>query len=160
MVFPLVDSGSLETMQQERDLIEGLLPFSEKLVSFRIKIVFESDYPPDRVASFISCFPSEAFGINYDIGNSAALGYSPSEEISCFGKYIDNVHVKDRLYQGTTVPLGHGSADLPAVFKCLRQSGYSGNFILQTARAADGDHAAAIDLYRQMTLKYWADSGT
>src|SRR6266404_1819247 len=46
-----------------------------------------------------------------------------------------NVHVKDRLLGGTTVPLGMGAADLAKTIRLIEQSGYRGQYILQTARA-------------------------
>ena len=61
-----------------------------------VEIVFESDYPPERrSARFIGRFP-ETVGINYDIGNSAALGFDAGQEIDAYGGRIRNVHVKDR----------------------------------------------------------------
>ena len=52
------------------------------------------------------------------------------------------------LLGGTTVPLGAGAADFDTVFAQLARLGYQGNFILQTARAADGDHAGVLSRYR------------
>lgn len=160
VLIPLVDNGSLTAPEHEASLVDGLLPLHERLVRQRMKIVFESDFPAARLASFIDRFPAEVFGINYDIGNSAALGYSAAEEIGSYGRRIDNAHVKDRVLRGTTVPLGTGNADFPAVFSALRKAGYTGNFILQTARADDGDHAGAIARYRDMALAWWNASGS
>jgi hexulose-6-phosphate isomerase len=66
------------------------------------------------------------------------------------------VHVKDRILGGTTVPLGEGAADFPSVFHHLAQIGYDGALILQTARAADGDHAGSLARYRGMVLEWLA----
>ena len=125
-----------------------------------MKIVFESDFGPARLAEFIDRLPRDAFGINYDIGNSAALGFSPAEEVGSYGHRIDNVHVKDRKLHGTTVPLGTGNADFPTVFGALRKASYAGHFILQTARADDNDHAGALARYRDMTRAWWKQSGS
>ncbi len=160
ILIPLVDNGSLVVPEQEVALIEGLLPLHSQLVEQRMKIIFESDFTAQRLASFIEQFPADAFGINYDIGNSAALGYLASEEISRYGQRIDNVHIKDRMLHGITVPLGTGNAEFPAVFSALRDVGFNGNFILQTARDEAGNHAGAIARYRDMTLAWWNDSGT
>ena len=62
--------------------------------------------------------------------------------------------MKDRVLGGTTVPLGTGSADFDAVFAALSQVNYRGNLILQTARAADGNHADALCTYRDMTTDW------
>ena len=149
VVVPLVDNGRLENARQEDDLIAGLNEIAP-LLQDGMKVIFESDYPPPALRGFIARLPAAHFGINYDIGNSAALGFDPVEEIGAYGARVDSVHVKDRVLGGTTVPLGTGNANFPAVFQALKRSGYSGNFILQTARAADGDHAAALRRYRDM----------
>ncbi|TAM45984.1 MAG: sugar phosphate isomerase/epimerase [Gammaproteobacteria bacterium] len=153
IVVPLVDNGRLENAHQEDDLVSGLNQVAP-LLQGGIKVVFESDYRPAALRGFIARLPETHFGINYDIGNSAALGFDPVEEISAYGARIDNVHVKDRVLGGTTVPLGTGNANFPAVFRALKHSGYAGNFILQTARAADGDHAAALRRYRDMVTDW------
>jgi hexulose-6-phosphate isomerase len=155
VLIPLVDNGSLTNPEEEAALLEGLLPLRDRLVQDGLKIVFESDFPAERLAQFIARFPEDAFGINYDIGNSAALGYRAAEEIAAYGERIDNVHVKDRVLGGTTVPLGTGNADFPEAFAALHKAGYAGHFILQTARADDGDHAGAVARYRDMTQAWW-----
>jgi hexulose-6-phosphate isomerase len=158
VVVPLVDNGSLQTAEDEQQLLAGLLPLAGQLRATGVKIVFESDFPALQLASFIAQFPADVFGINYDIGNSAALGFSPAEEIAAYGDRILNVHVKDRILGGTTVPLGTGNADFPTAFDALKRCGYQGNFILQTARVQDGNHAAAIGRYRDMVNLWWASS--
>lgn len=155
VLLPLVDNGSLTSEEEEAALLKGLLPLRERLLTSGLKIVFESDFDPKHLARFIARFPEDTFGINYDIGNSAALGYRATEEIASYARRIDNVHVKDRALGGTTVALGSGNANFPEVFDALRAAGYAGNFILQTARADDGDHAGAIARYRDMTRAWW-----
>ena len=39
------------------------------------------------------------------------------DEIKIYGKYIKNVHIKDRIICGKTVRLGYGNADFNCVFK-------------------------------------------
>ena len=98
---------------------------------------------------FISKFPENLFGINYDTGNSAALGFNSSEEFYEYGKRIINVHIKDRVFKGKTVPLTKGNADFKKIFRGLNDLGYKGNFILQTARAIDGNHSELIKNYQR-----------
>jgi hexulose-6-phosphate isomerase len=154
VVLPLVDNGQLENQHQEEILITGLKRVKNILKDIRVQLAFESDFPPQRLAAFIEKLEPEYFGINYDIGNSAALGYNHEEEIAAFGDRIFNVHVKDRLRGGGTVPLGQGDADLPGALTSLKSAAYVGNFILQTARALDGDHVGVLCKYRDM-VKQW-----
>lgn len=156
LVLPLVDAGRIDAPEEELDVIAVLSAFSPELERVGLCIAFESDYQPRRLAAFIRALPGR-YGINYDIGNSASLGYDAPEEIDAFGARIVNVHVKDRVRGGTTVPLGTGHADFPGAFRALRRAGYAGNFILQTARAADGQHAAALVRYRAMTQRWIAE---
>jgi hexulose-6-phosphate isomerase len=158
VVMPLVDNGRIESTAQAETLLRVLLDRAASLSKQGVKIVFESDLPPAPLAQFIDKFPREVFGINYDSGNSAALGYDSAEEIPAYAPRILNVHVKDRLFGGTTVPLGTGAADLAKTIRLIEQSGYRGQYILQTARANDGDHAGALARYRDMTVRWIEDA--
>lgn len=157
LVIPLVDAGRIETPEQEADVLRTLTALRPELDNLGVSIAFESDFTPRALARFIANL-GPGFGINYDIGNSASLGFDPVEEINAYGGRIRNVHVKDRVRGGTTVPLGTGNADFAAVFGALSGARYSGNYILQTARAADGDHRGALNRYRDMTERWIAEA--
>lgn len=159
MVVPLVDNGRLDTSDQEDVLVKFLLEQQPFLSEHNLKVIFESDFTPTELARFINRLPAEQFGINYDIGNSAALGFSPDEEFAAYGKRIINVHVKDRVLGGTTVPLKTGNADFGSVFAALSRINYQGNYILQTARAVDGNHAEVLAAYRDMTHQWMQQFG-
>ena len=148
ILIPLVDSGRLENATQEDDLRAGLASVERDLDEREIKITFESDFPPERLASFIDNFDPKYYGLTFDIGNSASLGYNFKDEIAAYGPRIVNVHVKDRLLGGTTVPLGMGNAKLSETISALEHTGYLGNYILQTARAPDGSHADTLRNYK------------
>ena len=154
LVIPLVDNSSITNTTS----LDKLIKFFERIGPYieqnDIQICFESDFSPSKLASLISEFPTKNFGINYDIGNSASLGFHPLEEINNYGNRILNVHVKDREFGGPTVPLGKGSADFDLVFKSLIENQYKGNFILQTARSAEGEHLGALLKYRSMVANW------
>ena len=154
MVLPLVDNGRIETRAQEDVLVEALQREVGLLKVLGVKVGFESDFGPAELVRFIDRLDPALFGINYDIGNSASLGMNPAEEIGSYGHRIVNVHIKDRELGGTTVPLGNGSADFKTVFADLTRVGYRGNYILQTARAGDGEHAAVLCCYRDMVVNW------
>ena len=154
IMIPLVDNGRIENKSQEINLKKGLDSIESELDATGIKICFESDFNPKKLANFIDGFNTEYFSINYDIGDSASLGYNPDEEISLYGHRIVNVHVKDRLLNGTTVPLGDGNADIPAVLKALVRIGYKGNYILQTARSKKNSHLEDLLHYRAQVSEW------
>lgn len=154
IVVPLVDAGALAGPDEEDLLVEWLLAHEPVFQSARVRIVFESDCDPASLSRFLARLPGPSFGVNYDIGNSAACGFDPIDEITGYGARILNVHVKDRVRGGTTVPLGEGDADFPVTFGELRRIGYGGNYIMQTARARDGDHLGALKRYLSM-IREW-----
>ena len=160
IVVPLVDNGRIESTEQEDALIDFLKRQTMFLSENSLQVVFESDFDPTEMSRFIERLDPIVFGINYDIGNSAALGFSPAEELAAYGHRITNVHVKDRKLGGITVSLGSGNADFETVFASLAKIGYSGNFILQTARAADDDHTGVLCRYRDMTAKWLSSYGS
>lgn len=150
IVVPLVDAGSIESAEQEEVLLNHLEEITPFLKACNVQIVFESDLEPQPLKEFIAKLPEDSFGINYDSGNSAALGYNPTEEFSAYGDRVLNVHIKDRLLGDTTVALGAGNTDFDAVFKGLASINYKGNLILQTARASDDNHDGVLDHYSKM----------
>ncbi len=154
VVVPLVDNGRLEDPLQEDAVVDFMLAHADLFRGLGLRIIFESDFTPAELARFIDRLDPEVFGINYDIGNSAGIGYDPVEELAAYGKRVLNVHVKDRMLNGTTVPLTTGAAQFDKVFAELGKLNYVGNFILQTARAADGDHAGVIGRYHAMTRNW------
>lgn len=158
VVIPLVDNGKIERESESDTLKRVLLARSKQLARRNVRIVFESDLPPRELARFMEAFPADVFGINYDSGNSASLGYDSDEEIGAYAARILNVHVKDRIRGGTTVPLGTGNADLAKTIRLIERSGYKGQYILQTARASDGDHAGVLAKYRDMTIRWIEDA--
>lgn len=149
IVVPLVDNGRLDEAAQEDAVVEFMLEQADLFRALGLRIIFESDFIPTELARFIARLPAGGFGINYDIGNSAALGFNPVEEFAAYADRIVNVHVKDRILGGTTVPLGTGNADFPTVFGLLRKAGYAGCMIMQTARK-DDDHVGALRQYKAM----------
>lgn len=140
IVIPIVDNSSFDDLSQQDILHSVLLANIDLIISSNLSIIFEVDMTPSDTASFISRFPAPLFGINYDIGNSASLGYDPVEEIRLYGDRIQNVHVKDRILNGQSVPLGTGNADIRMSLTLLNEIGYNGSLILQTARSTTGLH--------------------
>lgn len=150
IIWPLVDQGRLGSPAEADALVDLVTRrLAPRLLHRGVRLAFESDYPPAALAALVARLPGDLAGVNYDTGNSASLGFKPSEELSTYGHRVVNVHVKDRRLGGTTVPLGMGAADFAAAFRGLHDCGYAGAWILQTARAADDDHGGALVRYRE-----------
>jgi hexulose-6-phosphate isomerase len=144
VVWPLVDDGRLAS-DADADAVVGILrELAPLLRATGVRVAFESDFAPGALARFIDRFEADIAGINYDSGNSAALGFDSAEEWRAYGDRVINVHVKDRVRNGGTVPLGAGAADFRLLSAEMDRAGYRGDYILQVARAQDGDHGRAL----------------
>ena len=151
IVIPLVDNGRIENLAHERSVLDFFLKHLDLLEKGNLEIIFESDLPPKKLKTFIDKFPAEFFGINYDTGNSASQGYNFLEEFDSYFDNIKNIHIKDRILNGSTVPLGEGNANLEKLLINLLNRNYSGNLILQTARD-EKKHLEALCKYRNYVL--------
>ncbi len=156
IVVPLVDEGSLKLTTERDNLISFLDENKDFFKNLSLKILFESDFNPYDLKEFMNQLPNDNFGINYDIGNSASQGFDSLKELESYGSHIMNVHIKDRRLNGKTVPLGSGNADFKKVFSLLKEFNYMGNYILQTARALDGNHSGVLTNYMKQ-VENWLD---
>lgn len=155
LVIPLVDNSNISNKSDEKQFEFFIENLSAILFEKKISVAIESDFAPLKLKQFISRFDKEIVGINYDIGNSAHLGYNPYEEFDYYGDRIINVHVKDRKLGGPTTQLGKGDANFEVVFDRLKKISYDGNYILQTARASEREsHSEVLERYASMVEEW------
>ena len=145
IIYPLVDNSSLKKADQKKFIyqLKKIMPILKR---YKVKILFESDYSPLNLKKFIKKFDKNYFGINYDSGNSSGLGYNIDKEFQMYGKYIQNVHIKDRALKGNTVRLGAGNANFTKLFSNLKKINYKNLLILQTARSHVNNHVDEIKI--------------
>ena len=151
--IPLVDDSSMKSLQEKKMFAEFLL---EVVDSAREEFRFglETDLPPKEFLAYLIQLNHPRVGANYDSGNSSGLGYDPYEEVTTLGDKILNIHIKDRVYQGTTVALGTGSADFEKFFRGLKEISYKGAFIMQAARGEEGKELESVRSQIQFVKEY------
>lgn len=135
IILPLVDNSSIKNNRIEQIVITELKKLNYFLEKSKVNVLFESDYNPQKFLKFIKNFKNKNFGINYDLGNSASLSYDIEDEFNIYGKFIKNIHIKDRIKNGKTIRLGNGSVNFKKFFKLIKKINYKGPLILQTARS-------------------------
>lgn len=151
--IPLVDSSSLSNIENENELIKNLnkiLPFAN---DNGIHIVLETDMQPQHFKQFLEKFDYAVFA-NYDTGNSAFLQYDVVEELTVLSNKIKNIHIKDRLSHGKTVPLGMGDAKFDLFFANLKKIDYNGDLIIQGARESELTPKQTCNNYYKFVKQY------
>jgi hexulose-6-phosphate isomerase len=154
VVLPFVDQSAIRDEADFEAAVDGIrraLPAADKA---GIELHIESSLPPDEFAHLLAALPHPLVKVNYDSGNSSSLGYKPSEEFAAFGCRVGSVHIKDRILNSGTVPLGHGDADLEGVFACLRSIDYTGDIVLQVARGTAGGEVQWAQCNRAFVERY------
>jgi len=142
IVLPFVDASRIETDAELLAVSSTIEPALQIAERSGVEIHLETSLSPSRFASLLDRLHHPLLKVNYDSGNSAALGYDPREEFAAYGTRVGSVHIKDRVRGGGTVSLGTGDTDFAALFECLRGVDYAGDLILQVARDVPGDEVS------------------
>ena len=103
-----------------------------------VNLSLETDLDARQFGKLLSSLDSPKVTVNYDIGNSASLGYNPVEELSAYGERISDIHIKDRPLGGGSIVLGGGGANFNLFFNKLSSINYQGPFIMQAYRDDEG----------------------
>ena len=111
---------------------------TKQLEATNVNLTLETDLSSARFVSLLTNMGCEQVTVNYDIGNSAALGFDCREELEAYGERITDIHIKDRELGGGSVLLGRGNVDFNQFFTSLEKIDYVGPFIMQAYRDEDG----------------------
>jgi sugar phosphate isomerase/epimerase len=102
-----------------------------------VTIALEMDLNAEDFKSLIAELPA-CITVNYDTGNSAALGYDIAKEFEAYGNRISDIHIKDRVLGGGSVPLGSGNTDFSRVMQEIRKIQFDGILVMQAYRDDEG----------------------
>jgi hexulose-6-phosphate isomerase len=150
--IPFVDNSSIKNDKEKQEFIDAMQDAFKLAKDLDLKISLETDLSPIAFKELLEQIDLDFVQANYDIGNSASLGFDPKEELNAYGQRILNVHVKDRKLGGTTVPLGTGNAKIDLVIQKLQEFGYSGGLTMQAARGENDVETAQEQLVYVKTI--------
>ena len=148
IVIPCVDQSSLKTREAVSRFVKSIKRIIPTIEKEGINLSLETDLAPKPFIELLDKLNSKNITVNYDIGNSAALGFNSYEELAAYGDRITDIHIKDRMLGGGPVRLGHGNADFIKFFNELKNFNYQGPFIMQAYRDDEG-----IEIFKKQ-LKY------
>ena len=144
IVIPCVDQSSLKLAEDQSRFIESISEVVFHAEKKGVNLALETDLPPKVFINLLENINSNNVTVNYDIGNSASLGYDPIEELETYGDRISDIHIKDRKFNGGPEILGYGDAKFDIFFNKLSEFNYKGIFIMQAYRDNNG-----IDIFNQ-----------
>ncbi|HEY0666719.1 MAG TPA: sugar phosphate isomerase/epimerase family protein [Sphingobacteriaceae bacterium] len=138
IVIPCVDQSSLKSEDDKNRFVDRILEIAEFAEDSNVNLSLETDLDPRSFADLLFKLPSTAITVNYDTGNSAALGYQVTEEFEAYGARISDIHIKDRLLCGGSVELGSGNVNFDLFFDTLKSIDFNGPLIMQAYRDDEG----------------------
>jgi sugar phosphate isomerase/epimerase len=118
-----------------------LLPYVEqKVKSTKIRIAIHNHGPEDKLYPG----PKEVYdrikdldpgiGLCLDIGHALRAGQDPVKAVPAYARRLFDLHIKDlakNTAEETSVPLGKGIIDIPALVKALNQIQFGGRCSLE-----------------------------
>ncbi len=148
IIFPLLEGNAIHD-SNEMELF--LKIFSDDVLSTlnlnKLEIHFETSMSPNDEFNFISKLNNPQTKICFDMGNSASLGFDCTEVLNKIHPFLGSVHIKDRLKNGGTVPLGDGSVDFLTIFSILNKIKFSGPISFQAYRDKNSNNIELLKRY-------------
>lgn len=152
--IPLVDNSSLKFEKHKKELVKNLEKVLSELNDSELIITLETDLPPTEFLNLLNMFEKNRVFANYDTGNSASLGFNVNEELEILKGKIKNIHLKDRILNGRTVPFGCGNTNFDDFFFMLKKIDYTGDLIIQGAREQEISPENTCIKYVNFTKQY------
>jgi len=137
LVLPIVNEAGTFTNNDLENLIKSLNKITDHLQYGNFQVAVECEFDLNSIQRLLDSTDPNFIGVNFDMGNSAALGHDPENELTICKDRILNVHIKDRPYKGKTIKLGEGDVQFHKVARLLNTLNYDKNLILQVARDFD-----------------------
>ena len=138
IVIPCVDQSSLRGIVDQKRLLENLKAPIELATKMKINLALETDLAPIPFLDLLNKLDSDVVKVNYDIGNSASLGFDIFEEFNLYGNRISDIHIKDRELGGGSVVLGAGNANFKSFFEVFSNLDFKGPIVMQVYRDDEG----------------------
>ncbi len=137
IMIPYVDYSRINNDRELHEVIEVLIYLSNLSGQHQINISLETNLEPHLYKYLLLQVNSRFLKVNYDSGDSASLGNDIEEEFEKLSEYFIQVHIKDRIKGGGTVPLGTGNVNFKKLFELIKKYRLNIPINLQTARELD-----------------------
>lgn len=145
--IPILEKSSLKNNNARKKFIESITKIHKKFKD--LNFTFEAeDLTCNEIKEIL--YSSDKFTFTYDTGNITSNYNNHEEIIEHLFEKIQNVHIKDRTFEGKTVFPNHGNTDFKMIFSNLKKHNYNKLFTLQLARFLSGFEEQTIKFYKNL----------
>lgn len=137
--LPCCDAPTPNEPDALRRVLDLLHPLATQAASLGVTLALETLWPAEDMHRFLARVGNRALKMAYDVGNACAANRDMIAELTLLGEDVAQLRVKDRerLEPFTSVRLGEGGVNFPALLKCLSQHHFAGWLILTTPSGED-----------------------
>ena len=153
ITIPLLELSDLSDDDTRSRFIDNINEFA---LNWFPSLIFSFEIESHQNVITPIIYSNDNFRLTYDTGNMTSLGINHEYYITKYKDKIDTVHIKDRLFDGTTVSPGTGKTDFKSIFNCLRFINDKDiNYTIQTDRENDGDEVNTISKHKKIIEKLY-----
>jgi sugar phosphate isomerase/epimerase len=142
LVVPLLEASDLKAMNRI-DVARAVGQFAEQLPDDGLRIAVELGLSADDSLEFLKTVDNPRVGLCYDVGNAAASGFHPADELRILGSNVWHLHAKDKSDSKENVRFGTGLVKFERVFEVLWHQGFEGLITMEATRGDDPFRTAA-----------------
>jgi YrbI family 3-deoxy-D-manno-octulosonate 8-phosphate phosphatase len=136
LVVPLLEASDLKAMNRI-DVARAVGQFAEQLQDDGLRIAVELGLSADDSLEFLKTVGNPRVGLCYDVGNAAASGFHPADELRILGSNVWHLHAKDKSDSKENVRFGTGRVKFDRVFEVLWHQGFEGLITMEATRGDD-----------------------
>jgi len=145
IILPLLEKNEIILPKLRKKFVDIFFKkIARHLDSRNIQIHFETSLPPIEEKNLMDEINHNKIKLCFDMGNSASVSYPPSIALKVIKQHLGSVHIKDRIIDGPSVPLGKGVVNFKQVFTLLKQLNFIGPYSFQVYRDKNSDNISQL----------------
>ncbi|MBI3912092.1 MAG: TIM barrel protein [Armatimonadetes bacterium] len=148
LLIPFFGDGELFTRAEQLTAADALRELLAEAEAAGVTLALENTLRAADNIMVLERLGSSAARIYFDVSNAMWWGMNAPDEIRAYGQagVLSQVHFKDGKGDHSNAMLGEGHVDFPACVAALREVGYDGWIVLESAAPHDPDADASANL--------------
>jgi L-ribulose-5-phosphate 3-epimerase len=137
LLVPFFGDAELRTPDHRARAALGLRALAPAASRAGVVLAVEDTLSGADNLSLLAAAGQDALAVYFDVSNAMWWGHDSPTEIRRLGSAIAQIHFKDGRGGHSNAMLGHGHVDFPAVAQAIRDVGYDGWIVLESAAPHD-----------------------
>lgn len=137
ILIPFFGNSELHTAVDRERVAQGLREVAPDAERAGVRLGMENTLSAAQDIEMLEAIRSPAVGVYFDVSNAMWWHHHSPDEIRHLGPAIVQIHFKDGSGGHSNAMLGEGHVDFPACVAAMRDIGYEGWVVLESAAPHD-----------------------